>query len=47
MCPICWSAMIIEGLMWLAGAFGIVGIYKWLKSKYTSCKCKNCKCKDK
>jgi hypothetical protein len=47
MCPICWSVIILEGLAWLAGAVGFVGIYKWIKSKYKSCNCKDCKCKVK
>jgi len=41
MCPACWTMMILEGLMWLAGTAGFIGIYNWLKAKKKSYKCKN------
>ena len=47
MCPVCLSVMVFEGLIWLAGALGIAGMYKWIKTKYKPCNCKECKCKNK
>ncbi len=44
MCPACWTAIIFEGLLWLASTIGLLGIYKWFKIKYYTCICKNCKC---
>lgn len=41
MCPVCWTAMIIEGLMFFAGAAGFVRVYNWLKTKKKSYTCKN------
>lgn len=48
MCPICIGTMIINGVMWILGGFGLVKFGNYIRLRYYLLFGKKCKkCKDR
>lgn len=48
MCPICFTTLIVNGILWLVGAVGLTKLYQYLRKKYYGWSGKRCSvCKER